>query len=330
VSTILKALRRLEEEKTRGNSARPLREEVASGPSEPPRGRRLPWLPLAAMLFVGLGLGASAWYVWPYERGGEPVRGEVAAASPSAAPAEVASAPPVQPPVDVAALPASAAEQPATQDELRPLTAAELEALQQEDAAPAEAFASQVEVVERPAPEPRIAPAPARPAPAAATPPPVAGPPRIAAAEPQHGLPEPAGVMARRAQAQQEAPAEKRPPGAKPVAAEPAAAAPRAPEPSEWEEPAEPEPAPAAVASAPTPVRAPVSAPAEEPAPELRVRRTQWHPDKARRSAEVELGGRSESVREGDLVGEYVVSEIRPSGVVLTHDGERIERGIGQ
>jgi hypothetical protein len=62
----------------------------------------------------------------------------------------------------------------------------------------------------------------------------------------------------------------------------------------------------------------------------VRVKRTQWHPESARRSADLELAGKSESVHEGDVVGEYVVTEIRPSGVVLTRDGETIERGIGQ
>ena len=80
MSTILKALRRLEEEKSRGATSRPLREEVASGPGEVPR-RRRSWLPVVAML-IGAGLGASAWWVWPYERGGEPVR-EAEAAAPA-------------------------------------------------------------------------------------------------------------------------------------------------------------------------------------------------------------------------------------------------------
>jgi hypothetical protein len=86
---------------------------------------------------------------------------------------------------------------------------------------------------------------------------------------------------------------------------------------------AEPAPARATAASAPAASR-------PSAASEVRVTRTQWHPEPGRRSAEVELAGRSESVHEGDVVGEYVVTEIRPSGVVLTRDGERIERGIGK
>lgn len=341
MSTILKALRRLEEEKTRGGTPRPLREEVASGPSEAPRGRRLPWLPIAAGL-LGVGLGASAWYVWPYERGGEPVRDDVAAAAlapasataPSGVTAPAAGFATAQP-----ELPASA---PAIAAHASEPTIAEL---QQEDGPSEDAFASQVEVVQRPAAEPRIQPVAPRPQPAPAAPgakpAAVASAPRVAepAPEPLHGLPEPAGVIARHAEIKP-----LRPGAPQPAAAKPKSAAPPPPDGSDWKEPAEPEPAPAPVASAtapaatpappappaPGPAAASASASAPSAAPELHVRRTQWHPDKGRRSAEVELAGKSESVREGDVVGEYVVTEIRPSGVVLTRDGQKIERKIGK
>jgi hypothetical protein len=67
-----------------------------------------------------------------------------------------------------------------------------------------------------------------------------------------------------------------------------------------------------------------------EVASDVHVPRTQWHPEPARRSADLDVAGRSQSVHEGDVVDEYVVTEIRPSGVVLTHDGEKIERSIGK
>jgi hypothetical protein len=44
----------------------------------------------------------------------------------------------------------------------------------------------------------------------------------------------------------------------------------------------------------------------------------------------VRIDGQSRSVHEGDVVSGYEVSEIRPSGVVLTRDGERIEQKIGR
>jgi hypothetical protein len=60
------------------------------------------------------------------------------------------------------------------------------------------------------------------------------------------------------------------------------------------------------------------------------VKRTQWHPEPTRRSADLDVSGKSQSVHEGDVVDEYVVKEIRPSGVVLTRNGESIERSIGK
>jgi hypothetical protein len=303
-------------------------------------------------MLVGLGLGASAWWVWPYERGGEPVR-ESAASAPTA-PAPLVAVAPVVEPADAAARAVTQAPAPAEFE--ADLDAAEAAGV------PEDAFASTVEVVDRPKPVPRIEPP--------------AGDARQerVIADPPHVAQEPTSVTARRAKASAAAPA----PGAPRIAGAPAPAA--APAPS-----ASPAPAPAAaLASAPAPAPAeppaaaptptsPVELPApraaaatpsgpierpaprreerREPAPprvaaapppapaptpsgadgaEVRVKRTQWHPESARRSADLELAGKSESVREGDVVGEYVVTEIRPSGVVLTRDGETIERGIGQ
>lgn len=318
MSTILKALRRLEEEKARGVTSRPLREDVASGPVERPR-RRLPWLPLAAML-IGAGLGASAWWVWPYERGGAPVR-DVAAEAPAAAVSPV-TAPPA--PLAVAAAPVVVAEptapppEPAFSDAPAGLEP-ELETLEP-GGPPEDAFASAVAVVERPKPTPRIEPVPEKP---------VAKPERVIADPPRLAA-EPTAVTAKRTPpkpvaAQPSAPLA--PPAAKPApVAEPAPpvakTAPAAP--ATRQEP--PEPAPARVAT----TSAPAAAASEADAAAVRVKRTQWHPDATRRSADVELAGKSENVREGDVVGEYVVTEIRPSGVVLTRDGRTIERGIGK
>jgi hypothetical protein len=122
-------------------------------------------------------------------------------------------------------------------------------------------------------------------------------------------------------------------PAPAPVAVRPAPAQPAIPDDerdwpvtSDWQEqPIEPEP---------TRIDAPRSAPSSAPsspstAEDVRVKRTQWHPEHARRSAEIVLAGKDRSVREGDVVGDYVVNEIKPSGVVLTRDGEQIERGIG-
>jgi hypothetical protein len=332
VSTILKALRRLEEEKSRGATSRPLREEVASGPGEAPR-RRRSWLPVLAML-VGAGLGASAWWVWPYERGGEPVR-EAEATPPTTQVEESIVTRRVPPGFNDAAS--------KLEDELHALAQAGVPedtfdgAVPSEDpladpvtegGPPEDAFASAVEVVERPTPEPRIAPVA-----------PGAGEKRVIQ-DPAHLAKEPPAVTARRAK-----PADAPPPRiAAATAVDPVAATPDPvtdpppPHPLEQQPAPKPrvEPAPAApVKPAPERVVAKKSAPASVSQASgvdsaVRVKRTQWHPEPARRSAEVDVSGRSESVHEGDVVGDYVVTEIRPSGVVLSRDGQRIERGIGK
>jgi hypothetical protein len=354
VSTILKALRRLEEEKSRGTTSRPLREEVASGPIEPPR-RRLPWLPIAAML-VGAGLGASAWWFWPYERGGEPVR-EVAEATPASPDAVTQVAEThvtrrVPPGFNDAAAQIESqlhglAHGGAPDAALDPVTSPDGELAA--GGPPEDAFASAVEVVERPAPQPRIAPvAPGTPQ------------PRVLHA-PAHVPEEPPAVTARRARPpvlpSPEAPAEAiaaatqrqqaaaspdpvtepppphpveqatPKPQARPAAPRPTATAARA------SEPPAPEPAPRTAQPAPERVvkkSAPVAVSPARSDDAVRVKRTQWHPEPSRRSADLDVDGRSTSVHEGDVVGDYVVTEIRPSGVVLTRDGQRVERGIGK
>jgi hypothetical protein len=104
--------------------------------------------------------------------------------------------------------------------------------------------------------------------------------------------------------------------------------APRAPEPEThiWDDPTRDlEPQPVAKPSAAAVTSAAVIAAAAD----VRVKRTQWHPDAARRSADLEVDGQTRSFHQGEEVDGFVVSEIRPSGVVLSRDGQRVERGIG-
>ena len=355
MSTILKALRRLEEEKSRGGSSRPLREEVASGPGEAPR-RRMPWLPLVAMV-VGAGLGASAWWFWPYERGGEPVR------EASAGDAAQGVEPSVMqriPGFDAAAAKVESKllelAEAGLSDDAADATALRPEALPGAGGPPEDAFASPVEVVERPVPELRIA----APAPG--------GPQQRVIQDPAHVANEPPAATARRArraaeraarraEASAQAPTrfaaatpdpvtdpvtdpvsvprdpvtDPAPPVEQAVAPKPRAAEPPAPKPAPREAqpapPRETKPAPARTAKKSAPAAV---SPASDADSAVRVKRTQWHPEPARRSAQIDVSGKSESVHEGDVVGEYVVTEIRPSGVVLSRDGQRIERGIGK
>jgi hypothetical protein len=63
---------------------------------------------------------------------------------------------------------------------------------------------------------------------------------------------------------------------------------------------------------------------------ELSVVKTVWHPDAARRIAEVSVAGeaRPREVREGDRVEGLAVREIKLSGVVFERDGVQVERRV--
>jgi hypothetical protein len=313
VSTILKALRRLEEEKSRGGSQRPLREEVASGPGEQSSRRWTSWLPVLALL-IGAGAGASAWWLWPYER---TLDGAAELEPVAAAPREDPKLTP--PPV---ALQPTAPAVPIPEPE----PAAVAPGMEIAEAGPPEdAFASDVEVVDRPQPTPRIEPAPEPSIAAAAKPIPAAPPdPEVSPAAERVAVAKRAEAAARAAKAREKRVSAS--PTPTQVARAPIDAPPPAvivPEPAPEPEP-EFEPAP--IASVPTPAPAPPVASSAE----ITVTRTQWHPERGRRSADVRFDGKSRSVHEGDTVAGYEVSEIKPSGVVLTRAGERVEQKIGQ
>jgi hypothetical protein len=65
--------------------------------------------------------------------------------------------------------------------------------------------------------------------------------------------------------------------------------------------------------------------------PSLVVERTLWHPSAGRRLAVLEVEGRAGPVelREGDAVGDLVVLQIDPGGVVFLHRGVEIRRRVG-
>ena len=144
MSTILKALRRLEQEKG-ARDGRPLKDAVTAAPAAWSR-RRFPLLALMlAAGALGLGLGASLLWLWPSE---------------SVAP-QVAEAPPAQPrasaPPPAPVAPVVVAEPPA----LPPPTPAASVASPSPPAAAA--FASPVAVVARPEPPRAVEPAPTKP-----------------------------------------------------------------------------------------------------------------------------------------------------------------------
>jgi hypothetical protein len=257
VSTILKALRRLEAERS-VEAPRDLREEVAAPAfaSSPARSRA--WAP-AALVALALG-GFGTWWMLPRETSGPPVASRTSAA---ARPAMVTVE------TDLALPPAFVPPPPAP---VRDSQAPDLV----EVGMPEQAFSSSVEVVKRPPAKPRIP------------------------------LEEPAAPMARAPQRTEERQAT----GVE-SAARTAAAAPVA-------EPPVAAPPPKVAASA-------------EPSVAVGVEKTRWHPKPQRREALVVLdGSAARTVREGDAVGPFRVTEIQPSGVLFERDGQQIRRGVGE
>jgi hypothetical protein len=266
VSTILKALRRLEEDKTAPVGRRPLREEVVHT-AYSPRPRRGAWALALGALAGGVAVGVALLTVWPRGLAQEPSQQRVVRAparAPEAAPAEPEVAP-------------------------HELSAA--------------ALASPVEVVARPQAKPLV----------------VDEPVPVAAAEPE--LSTERGGFA----ASVSAPAVASPPPA--VAA--AAAAREAPSTS----PALPSTSPEDAAWRESEANAGRAAESAPPmARGIRVEQTFWHPRPDRRVAVLALPGREQPLRvhEGDAVGALVVSEIEPSGVVFTRQGQRVRRALGE
>jgi hypothetical protein len=309
VSSILKALQRVEEERPAGASSAPrrvLRGDFAAEKGKPllrRARRRQPNLRVWASLgAIGL-LALLVWWRLP-ERSAP----EVVAARTEARPSG----------------PVARAEPPRAEAPAEPVTRAE----------PALAPPAQEEPAPPPAPEEALArgaePPPA-PAPEAAAPAEVRV--VVAAGRPPLGAPldAPAPAPAR----VEPAPAQTAP--VPPAPPPPATAA--APEPKPGPEPVRAAPAPpvARVArTAPAPARpAPVAAkPAPKPppsAPAVLVERTSWHPSAERRVAWVSVAGISgtRELHEGDAVGAFVVKEIRPSSVVFLHGADTLQRRVG-
>jgi hypothetical protein len=279
VSTILRALQRVEGEKSREGEMGALREGVVP-PGEPlvREGRRR-WRIGLAVSLAGILLGFFLWWLIPAEEVTQPS---------ARLPAETAPDP---------TAPSARPEGPLPGPR-------ELEVAAARPAAPAEPVRS--------SPPPQAVTAP---------------PPRQLVEEP----PPPVPVA--------KAPAR--------VAAEPVAAAPPIPPPIEKPAPekriaelpppaAAPPPPAAKPATQPPPKLAP---PPARPAParvakirppKVTVKRTIWHPTPERRMARIEVEGRKGSLelREGDAVGTLVVGEIRPSGVVFLHGGEKLHRKV--
>ena len=356
MSTILKALRRLEQDKS-AHVQKPLRQEVATETSETRRG--LPViLSVGAVFAAGVALGTVALLLWPRPvaeiSNAEPAP---VAARPSPPPAQVATAPPFVRPA--APAPAAApelaqhlsAEALSSQVEVVKLPGPEaaepdIETAQAPPRPPALGEIRPGEVAMRPlprqpAPEPEpAAPAPLVPAGVAGLP--VDGPVEPVAAEPvrmaEADPPLTGTVVARpapgptpKAAATPVVPTSAVAKSAVPeITPKVPAAAPPVPAPVE-PQPAKPEAvaaAPKPKAAAPKPKPEPV---AKAPSPDVSVAKTHWHPLPERRLAIVDVSGHDEPLRlhEGDEVGPLRVAKIEPSAVVFVQDGVEVRHAVG-
>lgn len=329
MSTILKALQRLERERPREPAApfdgrdvvAPAGEEGApdAEPAAAAVGRaRAPWVALAAALV--LAAAVLSYRLAPSARGPAAPDGEVADAAASAPVGGAAAArggdvasrpeaPPGWPEGVPLTLPAPSASEAAPGASVAGGPGAEAPAARRAPAVPGPSAAPSASA--RAAASERAA----SPAPAAS--PPASRPPATASAPPDTRAPAAAARVA-------PAPAPARGP-APAHAAPPRAAAP-----------------PSAVAAAPPAASPPARAPAPAPAkpdvavvpapPDVVVRGTVWHPQAERRRATVEVEGHREplELREGDAVGALVVAKIEPSGVVFLHGGATLRRAVGE
>ena len=320
MSTILKALQRLDREKS-SPGGRPLQDEVAAAASAPSR-RRLPVAAIgAAMAALGLGLGASMFWLWPREKAVPELAAAPSALQGAAVAQNVPSAAVTQSVPDAVPAP--------------PVLEAPTPAAPVASAPPPAAFSSPVAVVERPEPPPVAEPAPAMPGEGAAE------TDVPAASAPAPALPgdlPPYEVAARKRAARLSQPQPPPAPVARPV--EVARAEPPAPVARPLER-AESEPLAAnALPAAPPaqPVRRKPAAQTQAQTqklvranvPDVFVSSTVWHPQKDRRLAKVTFaGGAAQELHEGDAIGPLVVSVIEPSGVIFLHDGVEIRRRVG-
>jgi hypothetical protein len=360
LSTILKALQRLEDEKV-VEVERSLDERIVARRSPPDSARRLGlWIGIAAI--GSIAVAAAAFLLWPTQRDSDAVvaleapplaAAPVAAAAPAqpVAPAE----PPYQPPVRSA---------PAAPEQAGLAEVQVVEVVQRLDAQPADS--------RPPATSPdRVAPAvevqrPARPA-ARKPRTQVAGAPDIQVArEPDTQAAHELDIQAARepdTQAAHELDTQAAREPDTEVANEAAQLRPAAeqvpPAIQTAEAPVEPvardsvsvntstaPPAPieiAAVAPQPAPIvaseppAAPIRAPEQKVVqramvPSLSIEKTIWHPDANRRVAIVKMIESDETLRlkEGDAIGPLVVESIKPGSIVFNHDGVEISYNVGR
>jgi hypothetical protein len=329
VSTILKALQRLEDEKS-ANSERSLDEQIVAHRAAPDPERR--GLKIGAVAIGGLAVAAVVFLIWLAR-----VESDVEVAMEPPPPA-TAAAPPAAP----AATTKVAAEKPRRRSSARPAPAARA----QQDSPEVE-ISSVVEVVKHldapPADSAVGAASQDRAVPAAGTVRPARRPsarkpePQVASAaaevkpdqKPVANAKPPATQISENSASAKSAPV---PPAPVEVAAVAPKPAPASPPPVEV----------AAVAPKSAPIAASASIPAAIREPEkkfvqrakipgLSVEKTIWHPDADRRVAVVKLIDDEGVLRlkEGDAIGPLVIKTINPDSVLFNHDGIEITYNVG-
>jgi hypothetical protein len=327
VSTILKALERLEDEK-RASSERSLDEQVVAARPPPDRERR--GLKIGAVAIGGLAVAAAAFFFWPIRE--EPAS-ELTMESP----------PPVTAPA-AATKTKVAAEKPRRRSSARSKPAARV----QQDSPEVE-VSSVVEVVKHLDAVPDDSAEPDESSTRTALPAkpgdkrPARRPSgRKSKPEVARGATEPDSVQKEVVNA--------KPPDTQ-ISGNSASAKPAQAPPAPVEVvavAAKPDPVPpapveiAAVAPKPAPIEAPASVPAAIRQPEqkfvqraklpaLSIEKTIWHPDADRRVAIVKLVDDEEVLRlkEGDAVGPLVIKTINPGSVLFNHDSIEIVYNVG-
>ncbi len=317
VSTILKALQRLEDEKS-ANVERSLNEQVVA--HRPPPEPRRRGLRIGAVAIGGLAAAAVAFFFWP--TGDEPIA-EVAMES-----APPATAPAIRTEV--------VAEKRRRRSSARPAPVARA----QDDSSGVE-ISSVVEVVKL-LDAPRADSGGSVDSAAPAVPPKSAAPPAKAgtqrpARRPSASKPDP--QVARGSARPRPAPkqlADANPPATQISGSSvPANSVPAPPAPPALVEIVEiaPKPAPtAATAPIPDAIREPERRIVQRAKlPAISIEKTIWHPDSDRRVAVVKLIDAEEVLRlkEGDAIGPLVVIGINPGSVLFTHDGIEIQYNVG-
>jgi hypothetical protein len=317
MSTILKALRRLDRDKHGDGEPSSLEELALARPGEPEPERRFSgwFLAGAGLLVAALGVFVARPFLFDREVAPAPVarlspeptvapRREVVP-SPSPAP-EPVPAPSVAPPRRVETLLATpSAEAIAERKPQLPGPTA------RERPEPTRSLARREPAVSPPS-VPKAAP-PARPT-SPPEPVPTPSPELVAVVQPPSVPPEPVPAPPK--------------PEVPVVRVEPEPAPP--PEPQAASKSAS-LPEPAAAPAPPAPKAKPKPKVAALPV-DLRVQRTIWHPKPERRSAFVTIPDRADAVelREGDRLEDLVVARIEPGGVVFLHEGQELRRGVGQ